>query len=903
MPAGFSDNYGLTLEALDDHPSNYPTRYNANLLLLDAHSHAFTDLTGITGTPDGTKFLRDDGSWQTVPGGGGSDGWGGVTLSGTPSNGKVVQATSATTAQWATVAGTGDLLSSNNLSELTDASVARTNLGLVIGTDVEAHDATLTALAAVTTAADKLVYATGSDTFATTDLTAFGRSLLDDTDAATARTTLGIGAGNDFSDWRSLNNLSLRAALANSTSTPAKVAIVADSQGEFVAFGGFTRDLIARYPANQATIARGYGGFNVGYLFSPWLSSFAVTTANADATLTATGGIFTDNMRDMPVSGTNIPGGTTVSSVTDSTHLEMSANATGSGSVTATIGMTGTVVDGRGCTGRVARLTTGQVLHMSGTCDRAEVCYLPGTGTFNVAIDGSTVATGVDVSSGTSWVSGDLAHGYHKIVVTGASGTVDIEGGFHYRGNYDSGVQVWLFAHSGYTTADYLALCGGAASSHVATPSTHLLDMLDRRGFHAVVFETAINDGSASAYQTNMGGLIDAVQGVLPDATYCLFLPEPVNGHAWMSALPPIAESFALSKGTLLADMNTVAYDHSASVGADIYGLCISDGVHYQAAGAMLASQLLLDVLDPAPQATALPYYKTPSDKGYVAPLYEAATQTFGLGVFDEDHGGPFVFTGYIRSLLLGGMFMGDVNADDFGIDTLLYRAAADKWNGSTLANPWLYEGADGGALGYHYNDGGTPSNARAGVGAYALEGDTYPITMVGYERSVNLVGLFHGDGSSWQRFLVATGVAGQWTLAGGGITGASLTPSDPTDLVPKSYADALMPAFATGNGGTVTQATSKTTGVTLNKRTGQITMNGTALGANTTIFFVLTNSTIAATDHVLVQHVSGGTVGAYVCTAAAGAGSAVIFVRNITAGSLSEAIVLKFSVIKAVTS
>lgn len=60
-------------------------------------------------------------------------------------------------------------------------------------TDAQALDATLTALAGVSTAADKLIYATGSDAFATTDLSAFGRSLIDDADASAGRTTLGLG--------------------------------------------------------------------------------------------------------------------------------------------------------------------------------------------------------------------------------------------------------------------------------------------------------------------------------------------------------------------------------------------------------------------------------------------------------------------------------------------------------------------------------------------------------------------------------------------------------------------------------------------------------------------------------------------------------------------------------------
>ena len=108
---------------------------------------------------------------------------------------------------------------------------------------------------------------------------------------------------------------------------------------------------------------------------------------------------------------------------------------------------------------------------------------------------------------------------------------------------------------------------------------------------------------------------------------------------------------------------------------------------------------------------------------------------------------------------------------------------------------------------------------------------------------------------------------------------------------------------YVTGEGGVVTQATSKSTGVTLNKKCGEITMNNAALAADTTVSFTLTNSTIAATDILVLNHVSGGTAGSYLLNAQAAAGSASINVRNITAGSLSEAIVIGYAVIKAVTA
>jgi len=108
---------------------------------------------------------------------------------------------------------------------------------------------------------------------------------------------------------------------------------------------------------------------------------------------------------------------------------------------------------------------------------------------------------------------------------------------------------------------------------------------------------------------------------------------------------------------------------------------------------------------------------------------------------------------------------------------------------------------------------------------------------------------------------------------------------------------------YATGAGGTVTQATSKATGVTLSKSTGQITLNNAALASDTTVSFTLTNTVIEAGDILIMNHISAGTAGSYLLNAQSAAGSASINVRNITGGSLSEAIVIAFAVIKAVTA
>lgn len=99
---------------------------------------------------------------------------------------------------------------------------------------------------------------------------------------------------------------------------------------------------------------------------------------------------------------------------------------------------------------------------------------------------------------------------------------------------------------------------------------------------------------------------------------------------------------------------------------------------------------------------------------------------------------------------------------------------------------------------------------------------------------------------------------------------------------------------------GTVTQATSKSTAVTLNKSAGQITMNGASLASNTSISFTLNNTLLSGKDTIILN-IGGGQATANTYNAwidSLGAGSAVVTLRNVSGGSLSEAIVLNFAII-----
>lgn len=138
-------------------------------------------------------------------------------------------------------------------------------------------------------------------------------------------------------------------------------------------------------------------------------------------------------------------------------------------------------------------------------------------------------------------------------------------------------------------------------------------------------------------------------------------------------------------------------------------------------------------------------------------------------------------------------------------------------------------------------------------------------------------------------------------TITNTGVT--QLIPGTGVSLSGSNGVVIISATAGTSAGGTVTQLTSKSTSVTLNTITGEITMSNAQLSGDTTVSFTLNNSTIANTDVIILNQVSDANIGLYSFNGKCNSGNALISVHNLTNNNRSDAIIIRYAVIKGATS
>lgn len=748
----------------------------------------------------------------------------------------------------------------SNLSDLNNAATARTNLGLVIGTDVQAHDAELAAIAGLVSAADTTPYFTGSGTASLATLTTFARSLIDDVDSATARSTLGLGT------LATLSSLSHGALTSLAVDDHTQYALLAGRAGGQTLIGGTNSgdDLTLQTTSNATK----------GRIIFGSLSGFEESTGQLGI------GQFAASSTGMYVS--------TRSTLSGTTQRGLLADAiSSSAATTATIGIQSQV-----------RTQAASYTSITGSAFQSATASL-GAGSFVtnlIGFDASAQTAGTTLNLGFRGLIDAAATGGYNLYMLGSAPN-------YLAGSLSVGVTTASAKAHVLSTTEQLRI-GYDASNYFSTTV----------GSTGVVTFNAVGSGSAFSFSdpvqlTNTGLRIDDTDG-----SHCLIISPGSNLTANRTLTLTTADA---NRTITISGDSTISQDYSASGTPRFAALGI--GVAASSTAAIIVAK---NTTDPVATTFLMNFTSTANTitadnaNGLVGissdiRMNQAGfdyTATLGLRAVNNAAYATGS-SGTVTTAIATASGIANTGAGTLTNGTALFVGTALNSGGGTLTNNTGLEisaqtaGTNiygirsriaSSASRYNLYIDGTAQNYLSGnLGV----GTTSPSTKIHVISTTEQLRLGY-DSSNY--FSTTIGSTGGVTFDAVG-AGAAFTFSDNVSTTGSLTSTGTAGiGYSTGSGGTVTQITSRTTGVTINKTCGAITLVSAA-GTTSWQSFTVTNSTVQLTDSIIVSQKSGTDLYLINVTNIAAGSFRITFAT--TAGTTTEQPVFVFSVIKSVTS